>query len=82
MTFQAYFIIIFNLTLKKKCVKQYKQLKYNCEMHKKHQINLTKFDRLKKLNPRISKDERLNWSKISKLTNFKIHLKLKDQKNI
>jgi len=51
-------------------------------MHKKHQINLTKFDRLKKLNPRISKDERLNWSKISKLTNFKIHLKLKDQKNI
>jgi len=28
---------------------------------------------LKGLNPRISKDERLNWSKVLKWTNFKIH---------
>jgi len=38
------FHIVFNLTLKQKCVKQYKQLKYNPEIHTKHQINLTKFD--------------------------------------
>jgi len=28
---------------------------------------------LKGLNPRILKDEGLNWSKVSKWTNFKIH---------
>jgi len=37
-------MIVFDLTLKQKCVKHYKQLKYNIEMHTKHQINLTKFD--------------------------------------
>jgi len=36
---------------------------------------------LKTLNLRISKDEGLNWSKISKWTNYKIHWKLRD-KNI
>jgi len=41
---QTRFIIVFDLTLKKKCVKQYKQLKYNPEIHTKHQINLPKFD--------------------------------------
>ena len=35
---------VFDLTLKKKCVKKYKQFKYNPEMHTKHQLNLTKFD--------------------------------------
>jgi len=40
LTFQARFIIVFDLTLKKKCVKQYKQLKYNPEIRTKHQINL------------------------------------------
>jgi len=44
LTYQACFIIVFDLTLKRKCVKQYKQLKYNTEMRTKHQINLTKFD--------------------------------------
>jgi len=44
LTFQAYFILVVDLTLKHKCVKQYKQLKYNPEMHTEHQINLTKFD--------------------------------------
>jgi len=44
MTFQTCFIIVFDLTLKQKCVKQHKQLKYNSEMHTKHQINLPKFD--------------------------------------
>jgi len=38
------FIIIFDLTLKQKCVKYYKQLKYNPEIRTKHQINSTKFD--------------------------------------
>ena len=37
---------------------------------------------LKRLNPRISKDEGLNWSKVLKWTNFKIHWKLRDQKHI
>jgi len=37
---------------------------------------------LKWLNPRILKYERLNWSKISKWTNFKIHWKLRDKKYI
>jgi len=37
---------------------------------------------LKLLNPRISKDEGLNWSKVSKWTNSKIHWKLRDQKYI
>jgi len=36
-------MIVFDLTLKKKCVKQCKQLKYNHDMRLKHQINLTKF---------------------------------------
>jgi len=44
LTFQARFIIVFDLTLKQKCVKQYKQLKYNPKMRTKYQINLTKFD--------------------------------------
>jgi len=44
LKFQARFIIIFDLTLKRKNVQQYKQLKYNPEMHTKHQINITKFD--------------------------------------
>jgi len=44
LTFQARFIIIFDLTLKRKYVKQYKQIKYNPEMYAKHQINPTKFD--------------------------------------
>jgi len=44
LTFQARFTIVFDLTLKQKCVKQYKQLKYNSKMRTKHQINLTKFD--------------------------------------
>jgi len=34
----------FDLTLKQKCVKHYKQLKYNLQIRTKHQINLTKFD--------------------------------------
>jgi len=38
------FIIVFDLILKQKCVKQYKQLKYNPEMCTKHQLNLPKFD--------------------------------------
>ena len=37
---------------------------------------------LKGLNPRILKDEGLNWFKVSKWTNSKIHLKLRDQKLI
>ena len=37
---------------------------------------------LKGLNPRIPKDEGLNWSKVSKWTNSKIHWKLRDQKHI
>jgi len=28
---------------------------------------------IKRLNPRISKDEGLNWSKISRRTNFKMY---------
>ena len=35
-------MIIFELTLKRKCVKQYKQFKYYQEMYLKRQINLTK----------------------------------------
>jgi len=34
LTFQARFIIVFDLTLNQNCVKQYKQLKYNL----KHRI--------------------------------------------
>jgi len=37
---------------------------------------------LKGLNPRISKDVELNWSKVSKLTNSKIHGEVRDQKHI
>ena len=37
---------------------------------------------LKWLNSRISKDEELNWFKILRWTNFKIHLKLRKQKHI
>jgi len=37
---------------------------------------------LKWLNLRISKDKRLNWSKVLKWTNSKIHCKLRDQKHI
>jgi len=37
-------MIVFDLTLNQKCVKQYKQFKYNHSMRTKHQINLTKFD--------------------------------------
>jgi len=44
LTFQARFMIVFDLTLKQKCVKQYKQLIYNHEIRMTHQINLTKFD--------------------------------------
>jgi len=44
LTFEARIILVFDLTLKQKCVKQYKQLKYNPEMRTKHQINLAKFD--------------------------------------
>jgi len=44
LTFQTRFIIVFDLTLKKQCVKQYKQLKYNLEMRMENQINLTKFN--------------------------------------
>jgi len=36
---------------------------------------------LKKLNSHISKDEELNWSKFSKLTNSKIYLKLRNRKH-
>jgi len=36
-------MIIFELTLKRKCIKQYKQFKYYHEMRLKRQINLTKF---------------------------------------
>jgi len=35
-------VIIFELTLKKKCVKQGKQFKYYHEMRLKREINLTK----------------------------------------
>jgi len=38
-------IIVFDLILKQKYVKQYKQLKYNPKMSTKHQINLTKFSK-------------------------------------
>jgi len=44
LIFQARLIIVFDLTLKQKCVKQYKQLKYNPEMYTKHKVNLPKFD--------------------------------------
>jgi len=44
LTFQAPFTIVFDLTLKQKYVKQYKQFKYNPKMCTKYQINLTKFD--------------------------------------
>jgi len=44
LTFQTRFIIVFDLTLKQKCVKQYEQFKYNSEIRTKHKINLTKFD--------------------------------------
>jgi len=37
------FIIIFELTLKRKCAKQWKQFKYYRKMHSKRLINLTKF---------------------------------------
>ena len=36
-------MIIFELTLKQKCVKQCKQFKYYQEIHLKRQINLIKF---------------------------------------
>jgi len=55
LTFQARFIIVFDLTLKQKCVKQYKQLKYNLEMCM-NQIKSNKI-LLKELNSHISKDE-------------------------
>jgi len=38
-----HFMIIFELTLKWKCVKRYKEFKYYHEIHLKRQINLTKF---------------------------------------
>ena len=50
-------IIVFDLTLKQKCIKQYKQLKYKPEMRLKHQINYKKKNWLKRLNPHISKDK-------------------------
>jgi len=34
-------MIIFELTLKLKCIKQYKQIKYYIEMRLKRQINLS-----------------------------------------
>jgi len=37
-------MIIFKLTLKRKCVKRGKQFKYYHEMPLKHQINLIKID--------------------------------------
>jgi len=37
---------------------------------------------LKGLNPRISKDKGLNWSKVLKWTNSKFHWKLRDQNHI
>jgi len=37
-------MIIFELALKQKCVKRYKQFKYYHGMLFKRQINLTKFD--------------------------------------
>jgi len=37
---------------------------------------------LEGLNQCISKDEGLNWSKVLKWTNSKIHWKLRDQKHI
>jgi len=37
-------MIIFELILKRKYVKQYKQFNNYYEMHLKRQINLTKFD--------------------------------------
>jgi len=36
-------MIVFELILKRKCVKQCKQFKYYHEMHLKREINLTKF---------------------------------------
>jgi len=44
LTFQARFIIVFDLTLDQNCIKHYKQLKYNPGMRTKHQTNLTKFN--------------------------------------
>jgi len=41
LIFQTRFIIVFDLTLRQKCVKQYKQLKFYLEMRTKHQINQT-----------------------------------------
>jgi len=51
-----HFMIIFELTLKRKCVKWYKQFKYHHEIRLKRQINLT-LDQilLKGLNSRILK---------------------------
>jgi len=34
------------------------------------------------LNSHISKDDGLNWSKVSKLTNYKIHWNLRNKKHI
>jgi len=61
LTFKAYFMIIFELALKRKCVKT-KQFKYYHEMHLKRHINLIKIW-LKVLSLYIFKDEGLNWSK-------------------
>jgi len=44
LTVQVRFIIVFELILKRKCVKLYKELKYNPEIRTKHQINLAEFD--------------------------------------
>jgi len=54
LTFQTYFIIVFDLTLKQKCVKQYKKLKYNSEIYTKYQINLTNFD-VSQIDPNFQK---------------------------
>ena len=81
MLFQARFIIVFDLTLKQKCVKQYKQIKYNQSWNAYETTNKPNKIWLKELNLHISRNEWLNWSKISKWTNSKIHSKL-TKKNI
>jgi len=43
LTFQGHFNLVFELTLKRKCIKRYKQLKYYHEICLKCEINLTKF---------------------------------------
>jgi len=73
LTFQARFIILFDLTLKQKCVKQYKKKTQIQSWNAYETLNKSNKIWLKRLNPRILKYEGLNWFKVLKWTNFKIY---------